>query len=63
MVISELYGVFLAAAVLAVVIFILALERFKMKTGSSHREKVKALPDEVAVIKPAAIIKGGSQGI
>jgi len=40
----ELYGLLLTAAVLAIVVCILALERFKMKAKLQTREMVKICP-------------------
>ncbi|MFZ0133870.1 MAG: hypothetical protein WAK95_15125 [Desulfobacterales bacterium] len=63
MVSSDLYGLILAAAmVLAVVIFILALERYKLKAGSLKRKTMTSLPSEAGAIKPAAITKRRATG-
>lgn len=58
-----LYGLLLTAAVLAIVVCILALERFKMKAKLPIRQIVKICPVEPAVIETDSIKKGGSQGI
>jgi len=58
-----LYGLLLTAAILAIVVCILALERFKMKAKPPIRQIVKICPAEPAVIETDSIKKGGSQGI
>lgn len=59
----ELYGLLLTAAVLAIVVCILALERFKMRSKRPTRQMMKICPAEPGVIQTATIMKGGSQGI
>lgn len=59
----ELYGLLLAAAVLAIIGCILALERFKMKVNKLNDEMIEIYPPEPAVVEPGTITKGGSQGI
>ena len=59
----ELYGLMLTAAVLAIVVCILALERFKMKAKQYTRRTMKICPAEPAGIETDSIKKGGSQGI
>jgi hypothetical protein len=59
----ELYGLLLTAAVLAIVVCILALERFRMKPKHPTRQMMKICPAEPDVIETDRTIKGGSQGI
>jgi hypothetical protein len=59
----ELYGLLLTAAVLAMVVCILALERLKMKANLKTRQIMKSCPAEPTVIETDSIKKGGSQGI
>ena len=59
----ELYGLLLTAAVLAIVVCILALERFKMKAKQHTRRIMKVCSAEPAVNETDSIKKGGSQGI
>jgi hypothetical protein len=59
----ELYGLLLTAAVLAIVVCILALERYKMKPRQHTQKMMKICPVEPAVFENDGIKKGGSQGI
>ncbi|MGB5421028.1 MAG: hypothetical protein WBN03_02645 [Desulfobacterales bacterium] len=59
----ELYGLLLTAAVLAIVVCILVLERYKMKAEQHIRQMMKICPVEPAVIGNDGIKKGGSQWI
>ena len=59
----ELYGLLLTGAVLAIVVCILVLERFKMKAKLPTRQIMKICPAKPAVIESDSIKKGGSQGI
>jgi hypothetical protein len=59
----ELYGLLLTAAVLAIVVCILVLERYKMRAERHIRQMMKICPVEPVVIGTDGIKKGGSQGI